>query len=285
MTMASGRFVTPSRVIVAVTAVAWVALALASPWTTLANDHPGSFAVTVSVWGWMLWIAVMIALLVPSPVSLTTVRCCTPIAVVSGLAVVSPPAVFASIVALMLGFSSLFADVMVQGGAYGEEQRFALKTPVPSMLPTVIAWGVLVFSLVGGSLFVGAGRYALGGPLLAVGLVLATRVPRLLHRHSRRWLVIVPAGIVVHDHYVLAETFMSPRSKVEHVVVVNEAGETADFTGGVAGRRLAVSLREADKIVLSPITAKILKTSAALHVKSFSIAPRRIAAARAALTL
>jgi hypothetical protein len=37
--------------------------------------------------------------------------------------------------------------------------------------------------------------------------------------------------------------------------------------------------------VLSAITARILKTAPALHVKAFSIAPRRIAAARAAITL
>ena len=283
--MARSNLVTPSRVIVAVAAVAWVALALASPWAALADDMSGPTGITTTVWGWLLWTTVMIALLVPSPASLTAVRCCAPVAVITGLLAASPLAVFASIVALMLGFSPLFADVMVQGGAYGEEQRFSLKTPVPSMVPTVIAWGVLVFCLVGGTLLVSAGRYAWGAPAALVGIVLATRVPRLLHRHARRWLVIVPSGIVVHDHLVLAETVMSLRSKIQRIEPVDEAGETADFTGGVAGPRLAVYLRESDKVVLSPITAKTLKTTQALHVTAFSIAPRRIHAARSAITL
>ena len=279
------NFVTPSRVIVAVIAIAWVVLALSSPWATLADDVSGPTEVVLTSWGWLLWTLVMIALLVPSPVSLTAVRCCAPVAVVSAFLAVSPLAVFSSIVALVIGFSPLFADVMVQGGAYGEEQRFSLKTPVPSMVPTTIAWGVLASSTIGGTLLLAAESFMWGVPVTAIGVILASRVPRLLHRHARRWLVIVPAGIVVHDHLVLAETIMSPRSKVERIEFVSNTGDTADFTGGVAGGRLAVYLRESDKVVLSPITAKILKTAPALHVKAFSIAPRRIVAARAAITL
>ena len=98
-------------------------------------------------------------------------------------------------------------------------------------------------------------------------------------------MVIVPAGIVIHDHLVLAETVMSPRSKIAALAVVSEAGESADFTGGVAGARIAVQLREADKIVLSRITAKILGTTEALHVTTFSVAPRRLQAALAAIKL
>ena len=283
--MALRDLVTPSRVILGVATVAWVALALVTPWSTVADSASTAVATTLGVWGWLLWTAVMIALLVPSPVSLTVARCCAPLAAAAGFAALSPVAVFASVVAVMLAFSPLFADVMVQGGAYGEEKRFALKTPVPSMLPTVIAWTLLVATSIGGTLLVSARQFPAGIPVTLVGAVLVTRVPRLLHRHSRRWLVIVPAGVVVHDHLVLAETVMSPRSKVERVDIVTEAGETADFTGGVAGRRLAVHLREADKIVLSSITAKILKTAPALHVMAFSIAPRRLSAARASINL
>jgi len=188
-------------------------------------------------------------------------------------------------VSLIVGYSSLFADTMVQGGAYGEERRFSLRTPVPQMAPTVIAWGVLVGALLGGTLLTAAQQFFVGIPLVVVGAILASRVPRMLHRHARRWLVIVPAGIVIHDHLVLAETIMSPRSKISHITTVNEPGETADFTGGVAGQRLAVQLREADKVVLSKITARILGTTEALHVKAFSISPRRLNAARSAITL
>jgi hypothetical protein len=95
--------------------------------------------------------------------------------------------------------------------------------------------------------------------------------------------VIVPAGVVVHDHLVLAETMMSMRSKILSISKVAASGEAADFTGGVTGPRIAVQLKEADKVVLSNITAKTLGTVNALHVKAFSFAPRRLDAALAAI--
>ena len=283
--MSRPSFLTPARIIIGTSTVAWVTVALASPWHTLAEDASRAVSVALLVWGWALWTLVMVALLVPSPAALTAVRCISPLAVVVAIVATSPVAVFGAVLACVVSFSALFADVMVQGGAYGEERRFALRTPVPQMAPTVIAWAVLVGTTIGGTLLLCAARPVAGVPLTAVGAVLCTRVPRLLHRHSRRWLVVVPAGIVLHDHLVLAETVMSPRSKVARIDFVREAGETADFTGGVAGERLAVHLRESDKIVLSPITARILKTTEALHVRAFSIAPRRLQAARAAITL
>lgn len=283
--MAIAQRIAPSRVLLGIAVAAWVMVGLAAPWQVLGDGASTATSTALLVWGWTLWLVTAIGLLVPSPLSLTTIRCATPLVVLASLMSVSPLAVFASIVMLIIGFSPLFADVMVQGGAYGEEKRFALRTPVPQMLPTVIAWGVLSFSLIGGSLYITSTQYIIGVPLAAVGILLATRVPKMLHRHSRRWLVIVPAGIVVHDHLVLAETVMSPRSKIASLSVVAEAGETADFTGGVAGQRLAVQLREADKIVLSRITAKILGTTEALHVTTFSVAPRRLNAALAEIKL
>ncbi|MGA0117972.1 MAG: hypothetical protein ACO3JF_06215 [Ilumatobacteraceae bacterium] len=283
--MARALKITPPRIMLGVAVLAWIVVAVAAPWQTLADDSSTATSIAYLSWGWALWLVTAVALLVPSPLSLTAMRCISPVAVIASFGAVSPLSIFASLVALIIGFSPLFADVMVQGGAYGEERRFALKTPVPQMLPTVIAWSVLSFSLIGGTLLTTDEQFAVGIPLLVIGVILATRVPKLLHRHSRRWLVIVPAGIVVHDHLVLAETVMSPRSKIASLTTVAEAGESADFTGGVAGQRLAVQLREADKIVLSRITAKILGTTEALHVTTFSVAPRRLQAARDAITL
>jgi hypothetical protein len=83
---------------------------------------------------------------------------------------------------------------------------------------------------------------------------------------------------------VLAETLMVPRANILSLTSVSEAGESADFTGGVLGLRIAVEQISPDKVVLSAITAKMLKTTEGLHVKTFSIAPRRHAEALAAIT-
>ncbi len=275
--------VNPKTTIIASTLATWIILGVAAPWQQLANDYSSAVGIVLNVWGWLFFLAVAIGALVPSPLSLTITKCITPLMVLCAFIAASPAGVFGALAAFIITWSALFADVMVQGSAYGEETRFALRTPVPYWAPTVLAWSLLTGSIIGGSLLIAAETYFVGAPLLLVGVVLARTVPRRLHRLSRRWLVIVPAGVVVHDHLVLAETMMSMRSKILSISKVAASGETADFTGGVAGPRIAVQLKEADKVALSNITAKTLGTVNALHVKAFSFAPRRIDAALAAI--
>ncbi len=274
--------VSPATTIIASTLAAWVVLGVASPWQSLAHTHSSAVGSVLLAWGWSSFLAVAIAILVPSPLSLTAIKCITPLVAVCAFASASPAGIFGAVAALIISWSALFADVMVQGSAYGEESRFALRTPVPYWAPTVVAWALLTGSLVGGTLLTAAKNYVVGVLLLIIGALLVRTVPKRLHRLSRRWLVIVPAGIVIHDHLVLFETIMCMRSKIVSITEVNEAGETADFSGGIMGPRLAVYLNEADKVVLSKITAKSLGTTEALHVKAFSFAPRRVAIALAA---
>jgi len=89
---------------------------------------------------------------------------------------------------------------------------------------------------------------------------------------------------VVHDHLVLHETIMAHTEKILSATRASDVGEAADLTGGVIGDRLTIALTEADKVVLSAITAKTLGTTEALHVKMFCIAPRRLNAALSAIT-
>lgn len=275
--------VTPKTTIIASTLASWVVLGIAAPWQSLADSHSSAVGTVLIVWGWTLFLAAAIAVLVPSPISLTVTKCVTPLMVLGSFIATSPAGIFGSLAALIITWSALFGDVMVQGSAYGEETRFTLRTPVPYWAPSVVAWALLSGGLVGGTVLIAAENYIVGAPVLLIGALLTPTVPRRLHRLSRRWLVIVPAGIVVHDHLVLAETQMSMRSKILSITKVNESGETADFTGGILGPRIAVQLKEADKVVLSKITAKTLGTIDALHVKAFSFAPRRLDAALAAL--
>ena len=77
---------------------------------------------------------------------------------------------------------------------------------------------------------------------------------------------------------------MAPSAKILSVTRTSQVGEAADLTGGVIGDRLTIALTEADKVVLSAITAKTLGTTEALHVKMFCIAPRRLNTALSAIT-
>jgi len=274
----------PQRVLNSLAMAAWVALALSSPWQTIADDASRSVAWVVLTWGWFLWTGVGASLLVPSPISLTIVRIAVPLSVVVSVVASQPLAVFCSVVALIVCASPVFVDAMVQGGAYGDETRFALRTPLPYVVPAVVAWLLYTAALIGGSLLLAAHQYIVGAVLVAIGILLSRTIPRRLHRLARRWLVLVPVGIVVHDHLVLHETIMAHTGKILSVTRTSDVGEAADLTGGVVGDRITIALTEADKVVLSAITAKALGTTEALHVKMFCIAPRRLNAALSAIT-
>ena len=282
--MAQHPLLQPQRVLNSVAMAAWVALALSSPWQTIADDASRSVAWVVLTWGWFLWTGVGASLLVPSPISLTIMRTVVPLSVVVSVVASQPLAVFCSVVALIVCMSPVFVDAMVQGGAYGDETRFALRTPLPYVVPAVVAWLLYTAALIGGSLLLAARQYIFGAVLVAMGILLSRTIPRRLHRLARRWLVLVPVGIVVHDHLVLHETIMAHSGKILSVTRTSDVGEAADLTGGVVGDRITIALTEADKVVLSAITAKALGTTEALHVKMFCIAPRRLNAALSAIT-
>jgi hypothetical protein len=282
--MNRAKLLRPHIIVLAITVAAWLVLALDSPWHNLGEQRSFFVATVLAVWGWSTWIVVATALLVPSAISLTAVRIVIPVAVVTSFIAVAPLSIFASLTMLVICGSPLFADTMVQGGAYGDEIRFTLKTPVPYMAPALVVWALLCGALLSGTLFLAAKQWWVGVPLVILGAVLARYVPLRLHRLARRWLVVVPAGIVIHDHLVLAETIMSTKSNIARITEITNPEETADFTGGVLGQRLAVYLHNADKVVLSRITMKTLGTTEALHVKAFSVAPRRLHAAMSTIT-
>ena len=275
----------PGARLVAITLAAWIGLGIFVPWHTLGETTSHGVSIALVVWGWVLWIAVAIALLVPSPLSATVVHAISPLAVICAALAVNAPALFAALVAFIVLRSAVLMDHMVQGGSYGQEQRFALRTPVPFMAPVVLAWVLLMGTVFGSTFLLATQQWWTAAPLCVLGVGALALLPQRLHRLSRRWLVIVPSGLVVHDHLVLAETVMSPRNKIASLAIVETQSDSADFTGGVLGPRLAIELRESDKIVLSKITARTLGTTEALHVQSFHIAPRRINAVRAALNL
>ena len=260
----------------------WAAVGMLAPWDTVADGRTAAVSAVLRTWGWTSWLAVMVALFVPAALSLTAVRTLAPAVAVTAFFMGNPVWAFPAVVMLRVLLSRDVADVLVQGSAYGAETRFALRTPVPYLAPAVLVWSALVATTVGGSLLLAAGNPAAGIPVTAAGALLAWKVPVRLHRLSRRWLVVVPAGLVVHDHLVLGETMMVRRDHLGAVTLQESPGDEADLTGAVPGRRVRIVMTQPDKIILAPITIRTLGTTEALHVVSFAVAPLRAAAAASA---
>ena len=86
---------------------------------------------------------------------------------------------------------------------------------------------------------------AYGIPTVVVGAVLW----RTYHRFALRWLVLVPAGVVVHDPVVLGETLMVLRPAVAGARLAPADTGAADLTGPAAGFAIEVSVHEAATVL------------------------------------
>jgi hypothetical protein len=162
---------------------------------------------------WLAWIVATVGTWLPHPAGLTAARCALPVLVALCAAVAdgstaSIAGATAAVLAAMLSASAHFGQHFVQAGAYGDERRWLLRLPAPLALPTLIGWLVLVGPVVAAFALGGTGDAVGAGILAAVSFVAIVFVPRRLHRLSRRWLVRVPAGWVVHDDVALEENLL-----------------------------------------------------------------------------
>ena len=301
------RFIRPSfSAPLWVARAAWVALALVphgiAP--TLAS-HGRSAQLVFTLAAWALWGLGTLAIFWLSPYSLSALRMVAPLATAGlvgflfaslstyaeiALSDVAWPLVGVAIavLAFVCIFLPAFGSLHVQASAYGDEKRLLLRVPAAQIAPIAVSYLVMVAFPVATLFALGGEVWWLAALCLVPTVVIFRVIPKRLHRFSRRWLVVVPAGVVVHDELLLAETFMVRTTAVTRVELNATSGEALNLTGDIAGVRrhmvLIVQLREAEKLALSPYLAKMLGTLDALHVQSYAVAPTLAGHALAALT-
>ncbi len=190
--------------------------------------------------------------------------------------------VAAAICGLFVGGAD-FGRRCVQASAYGDERRFLLRPPAAFLLPVGLAGLIWVTIVLAAPLLLGSRCWLIGGvAVVAAGLLTWLLLPRF-NSLARRWLVLVPAGLVVHDQVVLAETLMVARPNVVRIDLALADTEAADLTGPAGGHAVEIGLRSMVTVTLAP--TKAAPRGTALHVQSFIIAPTRpgtvLAAARA----
>lgn len=243
-----------------------------------------SASVLASIVLWATWAIVLLCILVPSAVSLTAMRLVAPahlsitaILVVGALIDESDAlAVSALVPTLVTTIVAMSADIgsnFVQSSAYGDEFRVPLLPSPPFVIVLVLGWLIWISSLVVGAIALTREAWVAGGILVTVGVVLGGILPRRFHRFSRRWLVVVPAGLVLHDHVVLAETAMFPRDSIRSIVVGRRDSEVADLSGRGRGTGVAVELLDFATVVLAPTPNQ--PGGSALHVKTWWVRPSR----------
>lgn len=208
---------------------------------------------------WTAWTIGLIALLAPRPWGLTALRVVAPAALVvswaaanSSDAVAAISAVVTCAVAAVLALSAPVAQTAANAIAYGDELRFALRTPLPLFLgPVPLTVALIAAGVSVGPLLIADGNYVAGVLLTVAGFAVAFTLSRSLHALARRWLVLVPAGMVVVDPLTLVDPVLMRREQIAGVHRLTKSSTAVpcapplDLRLGTAAGTVALTLREA----------------------------------------
>ena len=213
---------------------------------------------------WAGWAVGMVAAALAHPATLTTLRVAAPaVALFVASAALgghpSPLAAGWSVMVVAWVFAPTLGAYCVNGPAYPDERRYLLRAPGTLLAgPLALAWGLAVGGVCGGPLLLAARRWLEGAVLTAVGAPLAVVLLRSLHNLSRRWVVFVPAGLVLHDPLSLLDPVLVRRQLVAHLrpapawASAADAADTSavDLTQGAPGLALELILSEAVSLTL-----------------------------------
>ncbi len=272
-----------ARIVPWVARLAWVLVAVVGGGAleSAVDGRSDSVRWVVGVGGWVLFAVVAVGLLIPSAISLTITRVGAPLALAAAVAcaiagstgvdvaLLAAPA----IVAAAAIFAAEFGRWMVQASAYGDEDRLPLRSPVPVGAAAIVAWILWAPAVLGGPLALAAGNWLVGVPVTIVAVAGAVFVGPRWHAMSRRWLVLVPAGLVVHDPVVLADTLMVRTSQILRIGLARAETEAADLTGPASGYAVQVDTTEAVSTVFAFTPEE--PNGRAIHMTGFLIAPSR----------
>ena len=261
---------------------AWVVLPLAlgpAVAEALHDLSPGPRS-TASTALWLLWAVGLTVTLVPLPVTLTALRLGVP--ALAAVALWSAPAgtdafrttagLAATTLVVAVAFSASTSDRFVDGASYGDERRFLLRTPGPVvlMLGPMATLTALAGLTIGPVLLLDA-RWVAGGLAVALGVPTTALAVRALHRLSRRWIVLVPAGLVLHDHLALAEPTLLQRAGLARIGPAAVDTDAADFTQQARGLALEVRCREPHDV----LPAGRGRTTEVAAIEAFLCSPNR----------
>ena len=245
---------------------------------------------------WAAWFAGLIALLAPRPWGFTILRVVAPCTVAIAIASAwSAPwltavlAISTASFAMVTALSSAIAHACTASTAYGPERRFPLRVPVTLLAgPLPIAVTLIGAGIASGPLLIANGSAVAGIVALVVGAPLVAALVRSIGALDHRWLVLVPAGLVIVDPLTFPDPVLLPREHIRSVGLapgrsVSRAdarhGEGEILVGGTgpllitcrdtgefvrrAGRANATV--DADRLRVAPVRADAVVAAAGAH--------------------
>lgn len=263
--------------------LAWIATGVIGAATLDAalEDRSDAMRTVVQISAGVGWLLGVISMAIPATFSLTATRVVVPLSVPVTIVAAAggAPAIeiagslVAAALATALALSSEVGHAFVQASAYGDEERFPLRAPFGYSIAAVLAWLVWAASVVAAPLLLAARVWIPGAIVTALAIAVTVFAVSRWHLLTRRWLVLVPAGLVLHDPIVLAETLMLPRSQVANLRLAPADTGALDLTGPASGHVVEVS-------IVAPVSANLARTRAnragkTIDVEAFLAAPSR----------
>jgi hypothetical protein len=212
-------------------------------------DHATRTAGSVLLWAG--WAAVAVATAVALPVALVVVRLGAAAAVVVAAAATAP-AVIVTLIAASAAARPEIAEWYVNGPAYPNERRYPLKVPGALLLGPLWLAALLVVGAPCAAVLLLAGRHWVTGAIVAApGGGAAFVAARALFGLTRRWLVFVPAGVVLHDPLSLTDPVLFERGVIETMRAAPSDTDSLDLTQGALGLAVELVLTEKVPMVLT----------------------------------
>ena len=251
---------------------AWVLVVPAAGPALAAALSPTSSQVrtTASAGLWLVWAVTLLAMLLLGPVTLTVMRIVVPAAPIAAAwaaatgrpsAVASAAAVVATLTAAAVALAPEVGNAFVNGPAYGDERRHLLRLPAALYLGLVpLAWAMSVAVPTATVLLAAARVWAGATAALVFGAPAAVLGVRALHALTLRWVVLVPAGLVLKDAVAVADPVLFRRQVVEALRPAPAGSDSLDLTLGAPG--LALELVLTEKVPLTLVKPKARTTEA-----------------------
>lgn len=262
--------------------VVWVTMpfTLGSALSGALADQTSPTKIVVGLLAWAIWAGALGASLVLRPITLTAVRVLVPISVPAAIWALWPDgqwgattliSLAAALIATYAALAASSGNAFVDGASYGDEQRMTLRVPGP-LTPIVVAvWAAIVTTALGGPILLAARWWVLGSLALVLGPPVGFIGLRALHSLARRWVVFVPAGMVLHDHLSLVTPVLFSRQTIATMSPAVEPGTAVDFTQGAFGLAVGVQLHEEVSATLADGRGK----SHQADITAFIFAPTR----------
>ena len=246
------------------------------------NDFKLLLRTAVSISLWTFWVLILLSTLIATPISLAIIRIGAPAAAALSLwsaletsgSVSGIIGLAASAITACVALSAPLGDKFSDGASYGDERRFLLRAPGPVLLLLgPLAWLTSVAGLTVGPILLLNKNFLLGSLISLCGFPLAALASNAIYQLGKRWLVLVPAGILLHDHLSVGDPTLIPRNQLANFSPAKVETNALDLSQNSFGLSLEIQCLTPLSMMLRTGTRKT--TNETSIVESFLINPVR----------